>query len=243
VPSVAYIRHTSTTGAAAIAAEGAAKPELIPVIDRVTATATAQKIAAHSWVSWEAINDWDAFLSYIQGEVLNYIVNCENLEILNGDSTTGHLFGLLHTTGILTHATGSGTPLDALEIAIAMLRTGAALATADLLILHPSAWSAIRRTKDLQDRYLAAPDPTVGEANSAWGIPVLVTTQLAAGAGVLLDTRKFGRVLVREPLNLRVGYSNDDFTKSIVRTVGEERLALSVERPAAVLSVTGLPTS
>jgi hypothetical protein len=72
---------------------------------------------------------------------------------------------------------------------------------------------------------------------------VLVTTQLAAGAGVLLDTRKFGRVLVREPLNLRVGYANDDFTKNIVRTVGEERLALSVERPAAVLSVTGLPTS
>jgi hypothetical protein len=59
---------------------------------------------------------------------------------------------------------------------------------------------------------------------------VLPTTQLAAGTGVLLDTRKFGRVLVREGLALRTGTDGSDLTHNLVRFVGEERLALAVER-------------
>jgi hypothetical protein len=72
---------------------------------------------------------------------------------------------------------------------------------------------------------------------------VLVTTTMAAGAGVLIDTRKFGNVYLREGLTLQTGTNNDDFTKNIVRFDGEERLALAVKRAAALLSITGLPTS
>jgi hypothetical protein len=39
-------------------------------------------------------------------------------------------------------------------------------------------------------------------------------------------------------LSLQTGTNNDDFTKNVVRFVGEERLALAVERPAALLSIT-----
>jgi hypothetical protein len=72
---------------------------------------------------------------------------------------------------------------------------------------------------------------------------VLVTTQLSAGTGVLMDTTKFGRVLVRGPIGLRIGYAGSDFTQNIVRFIAEERIALAVERPSAVLEITGLPTS
>jgi hypothetical protein len=57
---------------------------------------------------------------------------------------------LLSTSGILTHAVGTDTPLDAIEISVAALRAGASLAEADLLVLHPNTWSALRRTKDSQ---------------------------------------------------------------------------------------------
>jgi hypothetical protein len=72
------------------------------------------------------------------------------------------------------------------------LRTGPALAVADLLILHPNTWSAVRRTKDGFDRYLTQPDPTSGEAASIWGVPVLTTISCPDDTGVLLDTTKFG---------------------------------------------------
>jgi hypothetical protein len=40
---------------------------------------------------------------------------------------------------------------------------------------------------------------------------------------------------------MRVGYSNDDFTRNLLRWVAEERLVLTVERPAAVLKIINLP--
>lgn len=243
-PSVEYVRHTSTTGSAAITAEGAAKPELVMNLDHVIAT--AQKIAAHTAVSYEILSDWSAFVGYVQGELFRQIIDAENAELLNGDGTTGHLTGLLHTSGILTHAVDTGnseTALDAIERSIATLRTGAALAEPDLLVLNPTTWSAIRRSKDGQGRYLTAPDPTADEANSCWGVDVLVTTTMTAGAGALIDSSKFGTVHLREGLTLQTGTANDDFTKNQTRFVGEERLALAVVRPAAVLSITGLPTA
>jgi HK97 family phage major capsid protein len=133
--------------------------------------------------------------------------------------------------------------IDHIEQAIAELRTGPALAVADLLILHPNTWSAVRRTKDGFDRYLTQPDPTSGEAASIWGVPVLTTISCPDDTGVLLDTTKFGRVLVREPLGVRVGFANDDFTRNIVRYVGEERLTLAVERPQAVMEISALPST
>lgn len=41
---------------------------------------------------------------------------------------------------------------------------------------------------------------------------------------------------------MRVGWSGDDFTRNLLRTVAEERLNLAVERPDAVMKITGLPT-
>jgi len=241
-PAVEYVRHNSTSGSAAIVAETAAKPELTLSTDKVILP--MKKLAAHTGTGWESLQDWVAWDGYVRGELSRSVIDAENAELLNGDNTSSHLQGFTTVSGALTHdATGDGTPLDSLELAIAALRNGAALADPDLLVLNPLTWSAIRRTKDLQDRYLTQPDPTVGEANSAWGVPVLVTTQLAAGSGVLVDTRKFGRVWMREPLSVRVGYTNDDFTKNIVRFVSEERLNLAIERPAAVCVVSGLPTS
>ncbi|WP_322860108.1 phage major capsid protein [Mycobacterium europaeum] len=244
-PSYEYIRHNSTTGAAAVVAEGAPKPEL--VLNTDTLTATAQKIAAHTATSWEALNDWANWVGYVQGELFRQIIDVENAELLGttGDGTSGHLTGLLHTSGILTHAVANGTTntLDDVEQSIAIMRTGAALAEPNLFVLHPNTWSAMRRTKDGYGRYLVAADPTKDEANQLWGVEVLVTTEQTAGTGLLIDTLKFGKVLVREGLSLMTGTNNDDFTRNLVRFVGEERLALAVERPAALLAITGLPTS
>jgi len=162
-PSVEYVRHTSTTGTPAVVAEGAAKPELVMNVDHVVAT--AQKIAAHTGVSYEILSDWSSFVGYVRGELFREIIDVENGELLNGAGTTGHLTGLLTTSGILAHDasadTGTGvTALDSVEKSIATMRTGAALAEPDLFVLNPLTWSALRRIKDTQGRFLTAPDPT-----------------------------------------------------------------------------------
>ena len=67
-----------------------------------------------------------------------------------------------------------------------------------------------------------------------------MTTACQPGDGVLIDTSKYGRAVVREPLSMRIGYANDDFTKNILRTVCEERLNNAIERPSAILWIKNL---
>ena len=80
-----------------------------------------------------------------------------------------------------------------------------------------------------------------------WDVEVLQSTAFKPGEAVLLDTQLFGRVAVREPLIMRVGYGvvsgQSDFLSNILRWIAEERLNLAVERPAAICHVTGLPVA
>ena len=71
-------------------------------------------------------------------------------------------------------------------------------------------------------------------------IKVLTTTVIAAGTGLLLDTTKFGRVLVRETITMTVGTSGNDLVRNLTRMVVEERIGLAVERSAALRAITGL---
>jgi HK97 family phage major capsid protein len=245
LPSAEFIRHVSTTGSAGSVAEGAVKPEITLVADKLVATAV--KLAAHLALSREIIEDWDAFHQYATAELYKQVVDVENAELLAGDGTGTDMTGFYNTPGILTHDcaadTGTGeTVWDSLEKAIAALRSGVALAEPDLCVLHPDDWSTIRRVKDSYGRYLVSPDPSDDQVNEAWGVPVLVTTQNPQGQGLLIDTRKFGQVAIRSPLGMVLGYANDDLTRNLLRFVAEERLVLTVTRPAAVLELIHLPT-
>jgi hypothetical protein len=233
-PSLEYIQLNSVTGNAGIVAEGAAKPEV--VLNTTKITATVQKIAGHLGLTWESIQDWDAFTASATTELQREVIDEENAMILSQ----------LNTTGILTHAaTAAPTPpassYSDIEQAIGQLRVGPALAVADLLVINPSSWSAIRRQTNTLGNFLigdVATDPT----DRVWGVPVVETTAVADGEAWLLDTTKFGRLAVREPMSMRIGYSGTDFVQNVLRYVAEERCVLTVERPSAVLHMTTLPT-
>jgi HK97 family phage major capsid protein len=248
-PSVDYVRHISSAGTPAIVAEGAVKPEVTMNFDVLNAAPA--KIAAHTGVSYEIVDDFDNFVSYVTTELFREVCDVENLNLLSGPGGAGQIEGLINTSGVLTHTSIAGTgttptnftALDDIEIAIAQLRTGPALASPDLLVLHPDSWSALRRTKDAYGRYLVQADPTADNADSLWGVDVLQTTQLAAGTGVLIDTSKFGRAVIRGPIVIYLGWNNDDFSRNIRRYVAEERVALAVTRPAAINIIDNLPSA
>ena len=249
-PSLEYVQVTSVTGAAAIVGEGQLKPEIVaPPTKQIV---TALKLACHGGVSWENIQDYDSFTAAVQNELLKQVIDLENSQLVYGTGGTTQLSGMTTTAGILTLAatgTTASPPNNWDDIAggIALLRTGPALAEPDLLLLHPDTWTAIRTQKDLYARYLATPAPTDQTAETMWDVEVLQSTAFKPGEAVLLDTQLFGRVAVREPLIMRVGYGvvsgQSDFLSNILRWIAEERLNLAVERPAAICHVTGLPVA
>jgi HK97 family phage major capsid protein len=182
----------------------------------------------------EIINDWLAFQSYAGTELYRQIIDTENAELLQGNAgseftgtTVGAgasgMTGFMNTSGILLHdaADDSGTNvtvIDSIEKSIAALRVGPALATADLLVLNPLTWSATRRLKDTVGRFLfisADSDPSNAQADQIFDVPVLHTTQMPAGFGLMLDSSKFGYVAVRESLSMRIGHSGTDFAQHL----------------------------
>jgi HK97 family phage major capsid protein len=211
-------------------------------------TAFARKIAAHVGISWESFSDYAAFVSSVQGELMRCIVDAENLQLYGGTGDANNqVNGLTTNANILTlSAVGAGSPAENftdISAGIAALRNGPALATCDLILTHPETWAALRVQKDGYGRFLTDPDPTVEQANTVFGVDVVVSTQFNAGQAVLMDTSIYGRAVIREPIITRMGYSGTDFTQNIVRYVSEERITQTIERPQAILLLKGLPTT
>jgi HK97 family phage major capsid protein len=238
-PSMEFIKHTGSSGGPpAIVAEGATKPDVTLTLTQNTVT--AQKIAATFGLSWEIQMDYPTLLAYAQGEIFKQVIDAENTALLNGSSG---IVGFQQTSGILTLAYSTGNYLDTFSQGIENLRVGSALATANLIVIHPGTFGAVRRQKDAQNRYILNPDPELSQANQIWGVECLQTTAIAAGTALLLDTDKFGFVPMRQSLEIMSGYANDDFQRNVTRWAVEERLNLAVERSSAILNITGLPTS
>ncbi len=106
--------------------------------------------------------------------------------------------------------------------------------------MSPTTWSATRRLKDTQGRYIVG-DPLHEAVTTVWGgVPVLTTTAATDGDAFLVDTSKMGSVLVREGIQTHMGYVNDGLVTNILTTVAEERLTLATVIPSAVNYVTGL---
>lgn len=247
MPAIAYLKVASTTGNAGIVTEGGAKPELVmPAVQQI---ATARKLAAHTGISWEAYSgDYLAFVNAVQVELLKKVVDAENAQLYGGTGeANGQVNGIIQDANILTFDASTLTttpgPWDAIEQGIEALRSGPDLAEPDLALCHPSTWSAIRRQTNTYGDYYVSADPSTSEVNTAWGIPVVVSTQFTAGQFVLLDSTQYGRVVVRESLVTRIGYSGSDFTDNVVRFVAEERLTQTIERPKSILVIKSLPTA
>jgi hypothetical protein len=66
-------------------------------------TAHAVKIAAHNGLSWEIVNDFEAFQSYCGSELYKQIIDVENAQLLNRDGTALNMARFYSTSGILVH--------------------------------------------------------------------------------------------------------------------------------------------
>lgn len=243
---IAWFRHDSNQAEAAYTQEGTTKPDLGMVItEQYTRPA---KVAGQFSLTWELVADaGDEFAGRLQAELARSVYNAESNLLLNGTVAANGFNGINQVSGTLIRAVGSDTPLDALNKAFADLRVS--FFEPDLVIVHPNTMSALRRQKDLQNRYIldlmAGPrgiDQT-NEIEQLWGVNVLQSTQQAAGTAAVLSVQNGAAVnYVRNPLvTFYDPYS--EAASNIYRFIAEIRFALATPRPGAINLVSGLPTS
>ena len=221
------------------ARENVTKPE--SGITFTLASAAVVTLAHFIPVSRQVLDDAPQLQSYVNGRLTYGLKLEEEDQLLNGSGTSGNISGILasgNNTAYNRAATGD-TKLDALRKAI----TQAALSeyTADTIVLNPEDWEAIELLKTSYGEYIFGGDmgPVDGMAPRVWGKRVVATNSIVQGTFLVGAMSMGAQIWDRMDAAVQISYEDgDNFKKNMATLLAEERLALTVYRPAAFIKGT-----
>ena len=236
-PTVHYQVLSTGAAQAAAVAEGAAKPEATVVLTQ--SVAPVRKLAVFLPISDEVVLDGAAFFQDILNDLTADLVRAENAQILSGSGVAPNLEGLTVVAGTQTQARGTDSNMDAVLKAQTKLRTGPFLEPTDV-ILHPNNFETVRLAKGSDGTYILG-NPLSQDRPSLGGARLHITTDMAAGTGLVMNSGEAARVFLRSDVRVEIATEHGEFFRSNLRAiVAEERLTLAVRRPSAIVKVTGL---
>jgi HK97 family phage major capsid protein len=237
----AYLRQTVRTNNAAPVAEGALKPTSVYTMERVEDRC---RTIAHLTepIPRQQLDDAALLRQFVDAELRYGLELALDAQILTGDGTGENLTGILNTTGRQAQAWAADV-LTTTRKAVTALELDEQQPTA--WTFNPSDWENVETAA--AEQYAANPNqPTAvdRQARSLWGLPVVVTTAMPTGTGLLGDFRGSVRLEVAE--DARVDWSENvydatagasDFQRNLVRFRCEGRFGLAVMRPRAFVEV------
>jgi HK97 family phage major capsid protein len=236
--AIEYPRETGFTNAAAPVAEGAVKPKSDLAFD--LKTAPVRTIAHIFKGSRQLLDDAPQLRTYIDGRARYGLQLKEEQQLISGDGTGANILGLLPQSTAFAPAAAAtpanATALDRLRLAI--LQVTLAELPASGFVLNPVEWAGIELTKDTTGRYIIA-NPQGGIAPTLWNLPVVATIAMTSNRFLCGAFDMAAQIFDRMEIEVLVSTENeDDFVRNMVTFRAEERLALAVYRPEAL--VTGL---
>lgn len=236
--AVEWLVEGALEGGAAIAAEGAALPQL-HFADPQKRTAALGKIGGFYRESYEIVND----LAWLASSINDRGIYIHDLQVEDTlVSELGTTSGI--QAGNATAATLADTIFDAI--------TNIGQATpfmADSVVLNPADYRTLRLAKDKNDQYLGG-GYFSGQYGSqdgvvlypdVWGLTTVVTPAIAAGTAYVGAFKASGSVFTKAGEGLRVEMTNsdkDDFEHDLVAIRVIERLKLAVRYPAGFEKLT-----
>ena len=231
--AVDFVRETSTTPVASPQVEASAKFEATITFE--AASAPVRTIATWIPASRQVMDDLQGLQSFIQGRLTYALLAEEDEQILLGSGTGQNLTGLVTAaTSFNTALRGSSyTRLDLLRRALQQVER-ADQAPVGFFVIHPDDWAAIELTKDSQGRYICG-DPKSNLPPSLWGRPVAVTTAMDSSS-FLAGSSEAAELRIRQDITVEISTEHSDFfTKNLVAIRAEERVALPIFKPAAMI--------
>lgn len=240
---VNFIKETSFTNAADMVAEEGLKPEATFLLE--DATVPVRKIAVTGKVTDEMWNDFPMLRDYINQRLRFMVEAKEEQQLLNGTGAGQQITGILQTSGIQTQALSTDIGITAYKAMTKIRSIGMFEPTG--MVFHPNDWEEIRLKQDLNGQYYGGGPFTGAYGNNGiapdrlWGLPVVITTAITEGTGLVGAFRLGAQIWQREGLNVESTNTNeDDFVYNRMTIRVEERLALAVYRPLAFCKLTGI---
>jgi hypothetical protein len=248
-PSFAYLRQSVRTNLAAPVATGALKPTSVATVEMVTDTVRTVATLSER-VPREYVADFAALREWLEQDLRWMVLEAIETQVISGSGTPPAMDGIRNVSGIQVHAKGADPIADALHKAITLCRINAAREPSHIA-LNPADFERLALAKATTGEYLFT-EPGAGDlAPTIWGVPIVVTTGLPVGIGLVGDFAGSARLYEREGVRLdwseagfdpaaEAGEGAGDFERNYLRFRAEARVGLAVLRPVAFVEVTGL---
>ncbi|MBA3511848.1 phage major capsid protein [Sphingomonas sp.] len=230
---VEYPRQTTRDNQAATVAEGALKPE-----SNLAWELKQAKVAtiAH-WVgaSRQALDDAGQLRTLVDGELRYGLALKEESQLLLGDGVGTNVLGLI-PQATAYDATGQAAGASKFDV---LLRGVAQAEAADLpatgVVVNSADWFRLQGLKDTQGRYIGS-GPLGSVMPSAWGLDVVPSNSMPAGKFLVGNFANSATIYDRQqPVVLLSTEDRDNFIRNMVTILCEERIALAVRRPEALI--------
>lgn len=231
--SIEYDKEKVFTNNAAPVAEGASKPQ--SELQYEEATAPVRTIAHWMRASVQILADAPALRSIIDQRLRYGLAYVEETQLLTGSGSGQNISGLI-TNATAYSAPGSltaATPVDVIRLMI--LQVALAEFPANGIVMNPIDMAAIEMSKDSAGGYLIG-DPQGTINKRLWGLPVVETQAVSVDKALVGAFDLAAQIFDRQDATVEVSTEDqDNFIKNKVTIRAEERLALAIYRPSALV--------
>jgi len=198
-------------------------------------TAPVRTIAHWMRASVQVLADAPALQSIIDQRLRYGLAYKEEVQLLSGDGNSPNLSGLI--TEATAYSIQSGLTADTMidDIRFGILQVALAEYPANGIVLHPTDWAYIETLKDGANQYLLG-NPQGNLQPRLWGLPVVATQAITTDKFLVGAFDLAAQIFDRQDATVEVSTEDaDNFTKNKVTIRAEERLALAIYRPAALV--------
>jgi len=231
--SIDFVQETGFQNMSAPTPENTQKPQSDIAFTRKSAPV---RTIAHILIATKQIlDDAPQLQSYIDGRMRYGLAFTEESQLLMGDGVGEDILGLVPqaTAFSASYRVTGDTTVDTLRRAKLQQRVAEYPTTG--IMLNPIDWAGMETLKDAQGRYIWGMPQGVGTP-IMWGVPIIETNAIPAGHFLLGNFDMAAQIFDREAPNVMLSTEdNVNFQKNLVTMRAEERLALVVYRPQAIV--------
>lgn len=240
--SIEYVKETGFTNNAGTLAENtiSAESDLTFSLEN----APVRTIAHHMLASKLALDDAPMLMGYIDMRLRYGQAYEEEQQLLLGDNTGQNLNGvntqaIAFNQSVAANGIPGGVAASNVDIIRwAKLQVRQALYPATAIVLNPQDWAEIELLKDANDNYLFSAF-TGGAEPRLWGLRVVESDSIAVGSWLTGAFQLGAQVWDRQRAGVEISTEDgDNFRKGMITVRAEERLALTVYRPASFMKGT-----
>jgi HK97 family phage major capsid protein len=193
--------------------------------------AKAKKIAVHSKITTEFMDDLPQLVSFVQNNMMRRLDIVTENQLFTGDNIGDNLNGLTEYASAYTGGSLAGT-LDPLTTNVwdALLGLITQVKEADGIVsgifVTSGAYAQLLAAKDGEGRNIYPPGVTVNAQGSlvAWGVPLIETNADLDGNDFIGGDLSVINVRFRQGMRLQIGTEGSDFIDNVKTILLEQRL-------------------